>query len=214
MNEHLKPLLRVEGLECTRNDMVLFTGLDFSLIPGEVIQIDGPNGCGKTSLLRIICGLAQAAEGHVYWNGKDINDYAPAFLAQVNYIGHQNGIKNELTPLENLDIARKLSFSTTSIAQVMEALRTFGLAGYEYTPVRMLSSGQRRRAALSRLLLNSGSLWVLDEPFTSVDDAGRKLIQSVIESHIGNGGMLILATHEPITITNSKFTRMLLNEWK
>jgi len=149
MNEHLKPLLRVEGLECTRNDMVLFTGLDFSLIPGEVIQIDGPNGCGKTSLLRIICGLAQAAEGHVYWNGKDINDYAPAFLAQVNYIGHQNGIKNELTPLENLDIARKLSFSTTPLSQAREALHTFGLAGYEHTPVRMLSSGQRRRAALS-----------------------------------------------------------------
>lgn len=208
------PPLQAENLSCTRNDMALFRGFNCCLRPGETIQIDGPNGCGKTSLLRILCGLAQAEEGRVLWQGREIGEDAPAYLAAVNYIGHQNGIKLELTPRENLEVACRLAFSVNGREESLAALETFGLAGYEDTPARMLSSGQRRRAALARLLLHNAGLWVLDEPFTSVDDAGRKLIEKVIERHVDNGGMLILATHEPINITTGKFTRLLLNEWK
>lgn len=214
MSDAACPPLQAENLSCTRNDLALFRGFSCSLQPGETIQIDGPNGCGKTSLLRILCGLALAETGRVLWQGREIGEDAPAYLAAINYIGHQNGLKLELTPRENLEVACRLAFSANGGAETLAALETFGLAGYEDTPARMLSSGQRRRAALARLLLHDAALWVLDEPFTSVDDAGRKLIEKVIERHVDNGGMLILATHEPINITTGKFTRLLLNEWK
>lgn len=212
MNNQPAPLLRVEGLECIRNDMVLFSDLNISLAPGEVIQIDGPNGCGKTSLLRIICGLALPETGNVFWNGTNIHQYNTEFCTEVNYVGHFNGIKTELTPLENLKVACSLTPSSNGFA-LEGALQEFGLRGYEDVPVRKLSSGQRRRVALSRLLLSDARLWVLDEPFTSVDEIGKKIIQQVIEKHLGQGGMLLLATHEAIDLNNCKFTRVLLRKW-
>ena len=201
--------LRAEGLECIRNDMVLFQDLSISVSSGEVLQVKGPNGCGKTSLLRILCGLALPNEGAVYWNGKDIREFNGEYVQHVNYVGHHNGIKVELTPAENLRVSNALS-TTRNGASPEQALQQFGLYGYEDTPVRKLSSGQKRRVALSRLLLTHAQLWILDEPFTSVDNAGRKFIAEVLKSHMDIGGMLILVSHEPVTMPGVAIREMAL----
>ena len=199
MNSNNVSVLKAEALECIRNDMVLFRDLSLAVASSEVLQIKGPNGCGKTSLLRILCGLATPNEGTVYWNDRDIREYNGEYVQQVNYVGHHNGIKVELTPAENLHVSNALS-TTRNGASPEQALKLFGLYGYEDTPVSKLSSGQKRRVALSRLLLTHAQLWILDEPFTSVDDAGRKFIAAVLKSHMDAGGMLILVSHEPVNL--------------
>jgi heme exporter protein A len=202
-------VLSAEGLECIRNDLVLFHDLSVTVSSGEVLQVKGPNGCGKTSLLRILCGLAQPNEGAVYWNDRDIRDYNGEYVQHVSYVGHHNGIKVELTPAENLLTSNALS-KTRNGATPEQALKQFGLYGYEDTPVRKLSSGQQRRVALSRLLLTHAPLWVLDEPFTSVDNAGRKFIANVLKAHMDEGGMLILVSHEPLHIPGSEIRELVL----
>lgn len=202
--------LRGENLECVRNDMTLFRDLDFQLSGGELLQVVGPNGSGKTSLLRIVCGLAQPDSGSVCWNGSDIRIDAPEFRKEINYIGYHNGIKEALTPLENLNIARALTVAREGIS-VTETLHRFGLKGYVHVPVRKLSSGQRRRVALSRLLLSRARLWVLDEPFTALDDQAKQLIQDIVVSHVNNdGGMVMLATHDPVEFRNCRLNRIQL----
>ena len=202
-------ILKAEGLECIRNDMVLFQNLSLAVASGEVLQIKGPNGCGKTSLLRILCGLALPNDGAVYWNDKDIREYNGEYVQHVNYVGHYNGIKVELTPSENLHVSNALS-TTRNGSSPEQALQQFGLYGYEDTPVRKLSSGQKRRVALARLLLTHAHLWILDEPFTSVDDAGRKFIADVLKSHMDAGGILILVSHEPVSISGVAIRAMVL----
>lgn len=209
MSQNTKSILSAAGLECVRNDMVLFSNLSLSLSSGEVLQIEGPNGCGKTSLLRILCGLANPNEGTVYWNEKDIREFNGEYIKHVSYVGHQNGIKVELTPAENLQISNALSTFNNGTLPA-QALKQFGLYGYEDTPVGNLSSGQKRRVALARLLLTHAHLWILDEPFTSVDDAGRKFIADVLRSHMDDGGMLILVSHEPFEIPGANIKKLSL----
>ncbi len=201
MNDDSVLMLRAQNLECIRNDMQLFSGLDLSLQDGDLLQVVGPNGSGKTSLLRIVCGLAVANEGSVYWNDRNIQEFSTEFLQEICYVGYHNGIKAELSPLENLNITRVLAVSCADVSP-LQALQRFGLTGYEDIPVRKLSSGQRRRVALSRLLITQPRLWVLDEPFTALDDDGKQIIKNMIESHVNDGGMLILASHEPIKFSN------------
>lgn len=211
MIDHSTPTLRTERLECIRNDMQLFSGLDFQLAVGQLLQVVGPNGSGKTSLLRIICGLALPHDGTVYWNDKDIQQFNGEFLREISYVGYQNGIKDELSPLENLNIAQVLKVARDEISPT-QVLKQFGLQGYEDIPVRKLSSGQRRRVALSRLLLIKARLWVLDEPFTALDDDGKQIIKNMIETHVNKGGMLILASHEPIEFSNCKTNKIELGQ--
>ena len=199
--------LSADKLECVRNDMVLFSDLALSVSSGEVLQVVGPNGCGKTSLLRILCGLATPNEGSVYWNDRSIHEYNGEYIKNVSYVGHHNGIKVELTPAENLQVSNALS-STQNGMSAAEALKQFGLYGYEDTPVGKLSSGQKRRVALSRLLLTHAHLWILDEPFTSVDGEGRKFIADVLKTHMKSGGMLVLVSHEPVEIPEADIKKL------
>ncbi|MBI5039858.1 MAG: cytochrome c biogenesis heme-transporting ATPase CcmA [Gammaproteobacteria bacterium] len=187
-------------LHCVRHDRTLFAGLSFSLAPGQILQIEGPNGSGKTSLLRMLCGLLQPAQGEVRWRGLDIQAQRAEFLADVAYVGHLQGIKEDLTPRENLRMVQSLGRARTSIS-LDQALAQVGLYGFEDLPSRTLSAGQRRRVALARLLVLDARVWVLDEPFTALDRAGKALIESLLEMHSRNDGIAVLTTHQPVGLT-------------
>ncbi len=192
--------LEVRNLSCSREDRELFRDLDFSLKPGMALQIEGPNGSGKTSLLRILCGLRLADEGSIYWNGLDTLDHRSEYLAELAYIGHNHGVKGELTPLENLRVARALGGGQGGLSED-EALERVGLFGFEDVPSRTLSAGQRRRVALARLLVNPVPLWILDEPFTAIDIQGQNQIEAMITRHVLDGGMAVLTSHHPLDLS-------------
>ena len=200
--------LQAVDLECVRDDRVLFRGLNFTLEPGQILQVQGRNGSGKTSLLRILCGLSPPAEGEVRWCGENIQSSRPEYFAELAYVGHAHGVKGELTPVENLNLARGLG--RASGMEPVEALEHLGLAGYEDVPSRFLSAGQRRRVALARLLILQARVWVLDEPFTALDVHGVDFIESMLLGHKNRGGMVMLTTHQPLRMDESHVTRILL----
>lgn len=207
-------MLEITNLACTRGDRQLFAGLNFSLEPGSLLYVEGRNGTGKSTLLRAICGLFLADSGKILWNGKATQSLAEDYTKEVAYLGHHNGIKDDLTGLENLRISTILDGNDVTENQIWDALKKMGLKGFEDLPTKVLSQGQKRRVALSRLLLNSSKLWILDEPFTALDVAAVDLLQSVISDHINNGGMVILTTHQEVALTSGQVQRLELGKKK
>jgi len=191
------PILEVKDLQCIRDDRILFNHLSFSLARGQILQVEGRNGSGKTSLLRMLCGLALPNEGEIYWKNQNIQEIKSDYWATLAYIGHTSGLKADLTPLENLAIAQALSFFPTSLA-LEEALIQVGLSGFEEVPTRMLSAGQQRRVALARLLINQSQLWILDEPFTALDKIAIQMVEKLMMTHAQQGGMILLTSHHAL----------------
>lgn len=201
-------MLEVTNLGCVRGDRRLFSGINLSLGPGKLIEIQGANGSGKTSLLRILCGLLSPAEGEVRWRGANIRSLGEEYFSAVTYIGHRNAVKEELTALENHRISNGLAGIEANKKQAVETLAKMGFSGREHLPARLLSEGQRRRLALARLLSSATSLWILDEVLTSLDRAAISLVKSVIESHLKTGGMAIVATHQELNLAADSFERL------
>ena len=189
--------LLARGLSCQRNDRLLFENLQLRVGPGQVCQIDGANGSGKTSLIRILCGLALADEGEVYWDGRDIHSFRFEFLRDLVYVGHANGIKTDLSLLENMSIARALSVQANE-RHPEDVLQQLGLLEHADLPAANLSSGQKRKLALSRLLMTDCKLWILDEPLNSLDENSKAIVTDIIRQHVKDGGSLVLTTHEAI----------------
>jgi heme exporter protein A len=201
-------MLEVSNLACTRGDHRLFAGLSFSLSAGELMQVQGDNGSGKTSLLRTLCGFMMPEAGNVRWRGSDIRDLAEDYFAELVYLGHLNAIKDELNALENLRINAGLAGCAIDDQRGVAALRRMGLRGKELLPVKVLSQGQRRRVALARLLVSDAPLWILDEPLTALDVGAVGLMQELIGEHLSNNGVVIFTTHQPLRVAGVE-TRLL-----
>jgi len=186
----------VKNLSCIRDDRILFEGLNFKISNHQVLLLEGKNGCGKTSLLRIICGFREQDAGEMFWCDTSINE--SEYYSDMAYVGHLDGVKKELTVLENLKMS--LALGQSGNYSIEQALDKVLLAGYDDSLVQSLSAGQKRRLSLARLLITKNSLWVLDEPFTSIDKEGIKLIESLMHEHITDGGMIILTSHHDLVL--------------
>jgi len=201
--------LHVKSISCSRGYRDLFTGLDFQLSAGQVLRVEGKNGSGKTSLLRIMSGLAQPLEGEVLWKGKKIHHPESEYFQDLLFIGHRAGIKFELTPIENLCMAKALNGSKSENG-IEEALYQVGLYGFEETPCANLSAGQKRRVALAQLYLTQSKVWILDEPYTSLDVAAVANFEELFTQHVNNGGSLVITSHQPVNLKISEQYRIVL----
>jgi len=193
-------MLEVSNLACSRGDHRLFSGLNLALLPGQIMQVRGENGKGKTSLLRTLCGFLSPDAGKISWCGEDVRELNELYFANLLYLGHHNAIKDELSALENLQITAGLAGIVLDEMTAVSALRRMGLKGRERLPTKVLSQGQRRRVALARLLVGDAKLWVLDEPLTALDVAAVALIQELLAEHLRKQGMVIFTTHQPLII--------------
>ena len=206
-------MLEVLDLSCVRGDRRLFSGVEFSLDRGELLYVHGHNGSGKTTLLRTLCGLILPDLGEVRWRGQNIRSMREEFTKDVLFLGHKNGIKGELTGVENLRISSALDGFEVTEQQAWDALERIGLDGHEDLEAKVLSQGQQRRVALARLRVNDASLWVLDEPFSALDMSAVDLLQSVIRAHVDNGGIVVLTTHQEVPLTSGQVKRLKLG-WR
>ena len=193
-------MFSVSNLSCSRGDKRLFSGVSFALQPGEWLHLEGDNGVGKTSLLRLACGLSALEQGEIQWQGQPVSSNIDEFRANLAYMGHQLALKEDLTPLENLRADTAIAGRTLSLADAKAALAQLGLKGREHLPVRVLSQGQKRRTALARLLVSSAPLWILDEPFVALDAAAQKVLSEVINGHLNRQGMVLFTSHQMVTL--------------
>lgn len=201
-------LLETRDLGCIRNDLQLFAKLEFALEAGEMLVVEGPNGCGKTSLLRILTGLRLADGGEILWRGVPIDRLAGDYYEQVAYVGHHDGVKYELSCLENLRLARAMGVpSEQSLDDVLEQVNLYA---YAETEVGSLSAGQKRRLALARLLATDSMLWILDEPFTSLDRDSMAMFASLFEQHLEQQGLIVMTSHHDISLPGQKVQRIYL----
>lgn len=187
-------------LAAERGERRLFRHLDFTLAPGHLLQVSGRNGCGKTSLLRILSGLSRPAEGQVLWGDEAIQSVDGGTGSCIGYLGHQNALKDDLSAEENILIAGRLGGGSPRRETVLSMLARLGLAGYEDLPTRFLSQGQKRRVALARLLLQPRPILILDEPYAALDVHVIEVLRGEIEAHLGRGGMIIITTHQAVEI--------------
>lgn len=193
-------LLSAHELACARGERTLFTGLEFGLAAGQLLLVQGGNGRGKTSLLRLLCGLSHPLHGDVRWRGEPIAKSREEFHREMAYIGHTNGIKDELTPLENLKLSAALAGRPLPEDVANASLIRLGLARCLDLPARVLSFGQRRRVILAGLITAGALLWILDEPLTGLDIHGVALVEGLLRDHVNGGGMVVMTTHQPLAL--------------
>lgn len=206
------PALRVEALSCVRGDRMLFRDLGFSVSSGELLHLKGHNGSGKTTLLRALAGLLLPESGEILWHGKNIRSLREEYSRHLLYLGHLNGIKGDLTAVENLRIAATLDGFGLDEARAWQILGEIGLKGHEDLPSKHLSQGQKRRVALARLLANNAKIWILDEPFTALDVSAVSLLQDVIRRHVENGGMTLITTHQEVAMIGEQTRTVVLGQ--
>jgi heme exporter protein A len=199
-------LLKAMDLACQKAQRTLFEGVSFAVPAGSWLHIEGGNGCGKTSLLRILCGLSPAAQGQVLWPAAHTPDGAGGASGQrpdrraLHYIGHALGLKPDLSACENLCLDAQLSGLPLSRAQALQALAAQGLQGRAHLPVRVLSQGQRQGVALARLRTSPARLWVLDEPLVGLDAEATARARSLFQSHLDAGGALVMTSHQDVQL--------------
>lgn len=205
-------LLSVHDLACARGDRLLFKGMNFTLSSGELLLVQGGNGQGKTSLLRLLTGLSSPEEGEVRWRGEPIRKQREAYHAEMVYLGHANGVKDDLNPVENLRFADGLQGRVFAAERAVATLERLGLSRCLDLPCRVLSFGQRRRVALAALLLSGAGLWILDEPLTGLDVHAVALMEGLIRDHLKDGGMVVATTHQALNLEGVVVRRLLVGD--
>jgi len=194
-------MLEARQLECTRGERRLFSELSFRLGGGQLLRVAGANGSGKTSLLRIMCGLLAPSAGELRWRGRPIRAEREEYSRSLVFVGHLNALKDDLTAQENLQVAAALSGMPADAARVLAGLDRFGVAHCAQLPTKILSQGQRRRVALSRLALSAAvPLWILDEPFSALDVGAVVELERLLATHLADGGMVVLTTHQEVQV--------------
>ncbi len=191
--------LALKDICIRRGTRTLIAALNVVWKSGDFVQIEGENGIGKTSLLRVIAGLAMPVTGKVYWQGEEIHQQREIYTENLLYLGHLSGIKPELTPWENLKFYQQVTPCKTGNDILWEVLDKVGLLGYEDLPAGELSAGQQKRIALARLWLSKAPLWLLDEPFTAIDRQGVENLVTLFENQIAKGGIVLLTSHQEIS---------------
>ena len=202
-------MLRVTALSAERGGKLLFDDVDITLQAGELLHVSGNNGSGKTTLLRILSGLTDPLSGQIHWQDKAVTDDPENFRQSLLYIGHHNGLHADLNAIENLQLATS---ANKSIGDIQQALHSVGLATHETKPLRQLSQGQQRRVALSRLLLEQASLWILDEPLAALDTGAIEWFSNCLAQHLQNSGMAIITTHQEARFISQVSCRVVLGE--
>jgi heme exporter protein A len=190
--------LETKELSCIRQGKNLFPPVSFLLQAGEVLLVEGANGAGKSSLLRLLARAATPASGNIFWKGVNVDAATSEYTEQLHYLGHANGIRLGLTVGENLHLASDLAQqAVTNLDAILALLQ---LNTVQHTQTQFLSAGQKRRAALARIFLLQRSLWILDEPFTSLDAATQKILLAKITEHLARGGMCVITSHQPLAL--------------
>jgi len=203
--------LEAHDLMCVRDDRILFEHLSFHVEPGQVLLLEGRNGSGKTSLLRTLCAIRLPDAGKITWDGEDIFKLGPEYHAHTAYVGHKDGVKLDLTAIENLTMAKGMGDPNDDIS-IVDALAQVDLYGFEDVPTRNLSAGQQRRLALARLLVTRAKLWILDEPFTSLDTHGIGVVEMLFANHLANDGMIAVTSHHSVNLDTTAILRINLSE--
>ena len=195
--------LSAENVSYEINDTIIIKDLNLSVEPGEVLYIEGDNGAGKTILLRILCGIVRPDQGRIRWNNEVITDNILDYYENLTYIGHLTGVKHELTAIENLQFLSSLSGGPPK-SDYLPALDWVGLKGFGHSPAGHLSYGQQRRVALARLKVEGALVWILDEPFSGLDQPMIESLKILFTEHLNEGGMLVLTSHQPIDLAGMK----------
>ena len=204
-------MLDADKVSCLRGERRLITALSFTVQRGRLLAVMGENGSGKTSLLRMLCGLLPAEQGRILWYGEDVRACRERYLASLIYIGHLNSLKDDLTPVENVTISARLAGEEISEGKTCEALEAVGLArAIHQLPTKVLSQGQKRRVSLARLWLSQRPLWILDEPFAALDASATGLLMQQLRSHLNHGGIVIAATHQEIEVGADRLDQLRL----
>lgn len=201
-------MLEARKLGLWRGDRRLFDGLSFQVEPGQIVLVRGANGSGKTSLLRVLCGLTRPEHGQVHWNGNNIESIREDYGCQLAYWGHLGGLKHDLSVKQNLQFVCQLhGLDEDALPPLLDSL---SLTRCSDLPVRHLSAGQQRRAGLAALLLSRASLWIMDEPFTNMDDNGREYLLGRLQEHLDGQGMVVVAAHHELALPESTVKRIML----
>lgn len=210
-----RPALAASRLACRRGDRLLFRGLDFELPSGRIVWLRGPNGSGKTSLLRLLAGLSTPAEGEITWGGVPLREAGEGWCRSLCYLAHANALKDDLSVLESLQFLARLHGHAGDESGCAEALRRVGLHSRRHAAVRTLSQGQRRRVALARLQLDAAApVWILDEPYDALDAEGTAMLDAALSAHAKRGGAAVLTSHIELTLADPAPTVLQLDGYR